>query len=191
MRPEAATLAIMDRSRIELVDPGIPGAAQPYHAAAKMKLKEAEQWLEECANRAELLARQAIRLIIDNLTEQNCRALACGIVLASGRPLPALATVLASHALIHTAEGEIFRHALSRASEHCSLQVTGVKECELYSRGAKEFGMKVEVLTRHLAEMGRLIGPPWSQDQKFAALAAWLALAETGRGHAFARTVQA
>jgi len=27
-----------------------------------------------------------------------------------------------------------------------------------------------------LSELGKAIGPPWQQDQKFAALAAWLAI---------------
>jgi hypothetical protein len=31
-------------------------------------------------------------------------------------------------------------------------------------------------LLRRLAELGRPLGPPWSQDEKFAALAAWLAI---------------
>jgi hypothetical protein len=186
-----ATPVVVDRRRIDLIDQGIPAAAQPYHAAAEMESKEAGQWVARCAHRAELLARDAIRSIIDNLVEQGCRTVACGIVLASGKPLPALAAVLASHALIHTAEGELFREALRRGSEHCSLQVTGVKERELYSRGAMELGMQVETLNRRVAEMGRLIGAPWSQDQKSAALAAWLVLAATGRGDTFAGTVEA
>jgi hypothetical protein len=31
-------------------------------------------------------------------------------------------------------------------------------------------------LQRRVAELGKPIGPPWTQDQKFAALVAWLAL---------------
>jgi hypothetical protein len=30
-----------------------------------------------------------------------------------------------------------------------------------------------------IAALGRGIGPPWTQDQKFAALVAWLALAKS------------
>jgi hypothetical protein len=182
---------VVGRRRIELIDDKIPEAAQPYHAAAEMGLKEAGECLAKCADRAQLLAREAILSIIDGLTEGNCRAVGCGIVLASGRPLPVLASVLASHALIHTAEGEFFRDVLRRGSEQCNLTVTGVKERELYTRGTRELGMGVEALNRALAEMGRIVGPPWSQDQKSAALAAWLALAASGRSDASTSAVQA
>lgn len=185
------TPAVVDRRRIELIGEGMPGAAQPYHAAAEMGLKEAGEWLAKCANQAQLLARDAIRSIMDSLTERDCLAVACGIVLASGRPLPSLVTVLASHALIHTAEGEFFRDALRIGSEQCRLPLTGVKERELYARGVTQLGMAAETLNGRVVEMGRLVGPPWSQDQKSAALAAWLALAAYDGGDAPARSVQA
>ena len=36
--------------------------------------------------------------------------------------------------------------------------------------------MEAARLQRRVQEMGRAIGPPWTQDQKLAALAAWIAL---------------
>jgi hypothetical protein len=166
---------VIDRRRVELTAPGIP--RQPYHSAEKLDLKEAERLVGRCASTAVRLARQAVRALVEELRDKGHEVASCGILLASGRPLPTLAATLASHALIHTAEGELFRDALSRASEQCSLPVTGVRERELYERGAKEFRMAPNQLRRHVAEMGRAIGPPWTQDQKHAALVGWLALA--------------
>ena len=166
---------VIDRRRVELVTPGIP--RQPYHAAEKLDLKEAERLVGRCADTAARLARQAVRAVVEDLRDKGHEVAGCGILLASGRPLPALAATLASHALIHTAEGELFRDALSRASEHCGLPVTGVRERELYERGAKEFRIALNQLRRDVAEMGRALGPPWTQDQKQAALVGWLALA--------------
>jgi len=185
------TPVVMERRRIELIDQGIPGAAQPYHAAAEMEMTEAEQWIARSADRARLLARDAIRSILDGLAERACQTVACGIVLASGRALPPLAAVLGSHSLIHTAEGELFREALRRGSEQCGLPVTGVKERELYSRSAMELGMQVEALRSRVAQIGRPFGAPWTQDQKSAALAAWLALATTERGGTLIKAVRA
>jgi hypothetical protein len=31
---------------------------------------------------------------------------------------------------------------------------------------------------KRLLELGRPLGPPWTQDQKYAALVAWMALAD-------------
>ena len=95
----------------------------------------------------------------------------------SGRALPDLAGILASHALIHAAEGQMFRNILAEAGRHHDLPVIEVRERELVVRCATDLAMPAEKLTRQLAEMGRALGPPWRQDQKFATLAAWLALA--------------
>jgi hypothetical protein len=116
-------------------------------------------------------------MVIDELRERGHEVVGCGILLSSGRAATTLAATLASHALIHTAEGELFRDALTHASEHCELRVTGVRERELFARGAAELRVPVDELRRQVTEMGRPIGPPWRQDQKHAALVAWLALA--------------
>src|SRR5215468_8861694 len=52
---------VIGRQRIELVDPAIPEAKQPYHAAAQLDLGEAEKLVKRCADEAESLACQALR----------------------------------------------------------------------------------------------------------------------------------
>src|SRR5581483_9469088 len=102
---------------------------------------------------------------------------ACGILLASGRPLPDLAAILASHALIHTAEGECFRDAIRQTSRERGLHVREVKERDLYGVClAAELRRSRADLDRVLTAWGKQIGSPWRQDEKFAALVAWLAL---------------
>jgi hypothetical protein len=179
--------ALMDRRRIELIDRSIRGAAQPYHAAAEMGLEEARKRVRKCADRALAIAQNSIRIIIDSMLDRNCRVVACGIVLASGRPLPGLSAVLGSHSLIHTAEGELFREALRRASGHFNLPVIGVPQRDLYARAAMALSMEPDALGRRIKELGKLIGPPWGQDEKSAALVAWLALSAAGAGE-FAAT---
>jgi len=85
--------------------------------------------------------------------------------------------ILASHALIHAAEGEFFRSAVLQACSDNRLPVAGVKEKELLIRCWDELDIPRKDLEDHLAHMGRSIGSPWRQDEKFATLAAWLALA--------------
>ena len=115
--------------------------------------------------------------VVNNLRDKGQDVVGCGILLAAGRPATTLAATLASHALIHSAEGELFRYALIHASEHWSMRVTGVRERELYERGATEFRIAVNELRLRVSEMGRTVGPPWTQDEKQAALVGWLALA--------------
>lgn len=170
------SIEVIDRRRVELADTAIPGSKQPYHAAEGLELKKAERIVDGCIGGARLLARQAFRAVIDDLRKKGHEAVGCGLLLASGRPLPALESILASHALIHTADGELFRNALVHASENCGLPVTRVRERELYARGAQELRVPAEELQRRVAELGRTIGPPWRQDEKLAALVGWLAL---------------
>lgn len=168
--------AVVDRRRIELADPKIPRPVQPYHMAREMDLKEAEQYLKRFAKDSERLAQQALREVLDHLREGGYEVIACGVPLGSGRSATTLEATLASHPMLHTAEGELFRGALTWASEHFRLPVLSVKERELFERGSADLGFPLKDLQNRIAELGKAHGPPWGQDQKIAALLAWLAL---------------
>jgi hypothetical protein len=172
--------AVTERWRIEIAAPEIPGSKQPYHAAEKLGLKQAEQFLMCCSESSVPLARKAIGACIHDASKKGQKVACCGILLASGRPLGTLAAVLASHALIHTAEGEFFRNVVLDACKHHEVQVVRVKEKELLPRCETELHISQDALDRHLASIGSLIGPPWRQDEKLATLVAWLALAAAG-----------
>jgi hypothetical protein len=169
--------SVIDRRRIELVKTFTYEFRQPYHTAVKMGLKKSAEFISRSHAEAKLLARNALQAAQNDLRGKGFSVAGCGLLLASGRPLPDLAGILASHALIHTADGELFRHALADASEHCGLPITKVKERELYEHAAKVLRRKADVLKRRIADLGRPLGPPWSQDEKLSALIAWLVLA--------------
>ena len=122
------------------------------------------------------LAREALQAAIDGLRDRRAEAIGCGIILGSGRALPGLEAILKSHALIHTAEGEFFRNALVEASKHCGLPVLGVKEKELHQEAAAKLRISVEEITQRATVLGKPMGAPWTQDQKFATIVAWMAL---------------
>jgi len=168
---------VIDRRRIETCDPSVRGSKQPYHAAEPLDFAAGEAFLKRCAASTERLSRQALRSAIDDLHGAGYRIDYCALTLGSGRPLPELRAVLASHALIHTAEGEFYRDALAEAGRACGLKICGVAEKKLYERAAAHFATTPEELERRVSALGKPIGPPWSQDQKYAALVAWLALA--------------
>jgi len=169
--------AVVDRRRLELVDPRDPRAKQPYHAAAELELKEAEKLIRHYMAKTKLLARRGLRAIIADLRKKGYEVRGCGVLQGSGRPLPNLEKVLASHPLLHTAEGVLFRDVLAGAGEHCKISVNGVRERELFLQGTAKLRIAADELGRRLTEMGKPLGPPWAQDEKYAALVAWLALA--------------
>jgi hypothetical protein len=172
-----ANLRIIDRKRIAITDSTIAGSNQPYHFAQNQTLPQAEAYLADCAALSERLASEALAAIVTQLHQSNYVPVGCAILLASGRALPALPEILAAHPLIHTAEGEFFRQAFRKASEHLGIPVTGIRERDLNGRAEAMFGSRTPKLQQELANLGRSVGPPWTSDQKSASLAALLVLA--------------
>lgn len=176
------SLTILERRRIEIADPKLAGSKQPYHAAERLKLPEAEKLLARCTESSQCLAHESVNGGLRELAARGHQVVACGIPVGSGRPLTTLAATLASHALIHTAEGELFRNIIARTCEKSGVAVMRIKEKELLARAASEFGVSPDKLQPTLTELGRAVGPPWTQDEKYATLVACLALAAHARG---------
>jgi hypothetical protein len=109
------------------------------------------------------------------------RVVGAAVLLASGRPLPPLPKILASHALTHAAEGEFFRAAFRNACEALNISVAGFRERDLEERFDSTFGKVAARTSRQVSNLGRTAGPPWTRDQKSATLAALIVFA-TNRG---------
>jgi hypothetical protein len=167
---------VLVRQRVHLVENFTYKFRQPYHTAKRMAPDEGRAFVARVQSEARRLACRAIRELQDTLQAQGYRLTRTGLVLASGRPLPRLPQILASHALIHTADGELFRGAILHASARCGLRNVAAKERELLSEASRTLRMRPNNLTRRIADLGRALGPPWSQDEKLASLIAWVAL---------------
>lgn len=166
----------LGRERVHLVETFSYRLRQPYHTAEKLPLAEAREFVAGVEKESQKLAYQAIQVMRAELQKQSIELTRCALLLASGRALPSFENILASHALIHTADGELFREALSSAATRSGLETIKIREKELLSIGARTLRMQPAALLRRVTELGKLLGAPWSQDEKFAALAAWLAL---------------
>jgi hypothetical protein len=181
---ENSRLQILERRRLQIIDASSLGAAQPYHFAAKLDLAAAERHLDSCAKAAGQRALLAVREIVEAIRERGYRLSRAAILLSSGRPLPPLRQIFASHALIHTAEGEFFRHAFCSACEELKIPVTGIRERELNEQGKAAFGKAASRIHTVIASLGRSLGPPWTADQKNATFAAAIVSAATGKSRA-------
>lgn len=174
---EKGAPVILARERVHLVETFTYEFRQPYHTGGKMLLGQARDFIERVRDEARRLAHRAIHGLQSDLQKQGIALKGYGLLLASGKPLPNLEKILASHALIHTADGELFREALLHAGAHCGLKDFTIKERELVEHAGEAFRLKPDALLRRVTELGRPLGSPWSQDEKFATLIAWLALA--------------
>jgi hypothetical protein len=174
---DANSVEIVDRRRIVTMDPGTRGAKQPYHYAADLGLPEAERHLANCAAASERLALAAVGQVVQEFEARHYRIVGSAVLLASGRPLPALSKILVLHLLLYTAEGEFFRNAVRKACERLKISVTAIRERDLEELAKTAFGNAAGRVQRRISSLGSSIGPPWTKDHKAAALAASMILA--------------
>ena len=158
---------ILERRRIVIADPEMPGSRQPYHAAAELSFPRAEALVQQAIDSSRALALEALSAAVNSLRSRGHDVAAVAVLLGSGKPLPALEKILASHPLLHTAEGEMFRDVLIWAGKESRLPVAGIREKSLDAASLKQ-----------IDSLGKLIGPPWTQDQKHASLAALMTLCD-------------
>jgi hypothetical protein len=178
----SAVPEIVDRRRIVIIEPTMEGAKQPYHFAESLGIEEAERHIQKCAAVSQRLALQAMRETLDGVNARSYQIVGCAMLLASGRALPALPNILASHALIHAAEGEFFRKAVREACEHCRIPVVGIRERELGEHANATFGKAAARLRQLISSLGKTVGSPWTQDEKTAALAGLIVTETNGAG---------
>jgi hypothetical protein len=152
----ASATAVVSRRHVNLSGSGAPRTVQPYHAARGLDLRDAEQAIERAASRARTLAGNAIREALD---QHNI--VGCGVGHDPKQRRPPLATILASHPLLHTAEGLLFRTAIADAAAECGFTVVVVPERDLAAE----------------PDIARPPGAPWRQDEKLATGVALIALA--------------
>ena len=170
-------IEILDRRQFALCDSEVEGSKQPFHAAEPMPIVQAESHLALCRNATAVLAQEAIETARTICERQSVRLSGICVITASGRTLPDLAAILASHALIHAAEGEFYRDALQEAAKALDVKTTRLKAADALAHVAEQLDTGEAAVTKALTELGKTIGRPWTSDEKLATLAAWSLLA--------------
>jgi hypothetical protein len=168
---------VLERRKLLLVKTFSYTFRQPYHTAGTLPLDEAGHFVRGAEKESGNLALAGIRSLQKELEKIEYKVCGCALLLASGRELPEFEKILASHALIHTADGELFRESIRHASARAKLPLTAIKERDLLAESAKRLKKRPEYLNRKAAALGKSLGPPWTADEKMATLAAWFVLA--------------
>lgn len=171
-------IEVIDRRRIVVTNDDGPRGNQPFHHAEQLGLAEAEKYLSHYRAESERLGHAAIKVAAEELKASGYGIAAASILLASGKPLPPLPQILASHPLIHTAEGDLFREVVKSACESLKIPTKGYRERDLEEIAKAALGTSTQTTMRKLALAGKRLGPPWTTDHKAAALSACVALHE-------------
>ncbi|MGZ3408322.1 MAG: hypothetical protein ACXVAN_17855 [Polyangia bacterium] len=173
----ASSPTVLHRARVEMIAGHTPNAPPyVYHAAAQLSLPAAERLVRASEAQARAHATAAIAAALRTLAERGFAVVASGVIGGNRALTSPLEAILRAHALIHAAEGELYRQAIAGASEACGVPVTIVPARELWPRATRQLRVTEERLRARLAEAGRGAGRPWAQDQKESLLVALLAL---------------
>jgi hypothetical protein len=171
-----ATPEVVHRARVELVDAALPN--QVFHAAADSPPASAEVLIRRVERSAREYADAAIG-VLEGAAAAAGHHLAAVALCAEPHSLPTdLARILGNHALIHAAEGELYREALEQAAEWRGLPVVQVGPKRVAATVADELELGPDQQQAMVTDLGRRLGPPWRADHKQAVLLALLALAE-------------
>jgi hypothetical protein len=173
---------LLVRGRMQLCDSAVEGSNQPFHRAAStfpfhrsepMDLDAGGAFIERCRSSSLDLAGRALDEIIATHGALN----GCCVLTGPARDLPPLGAIVAKHALQHAAEREFFREAVREAALRRGIATRMVIEKDLPKLAEQLPGSETSRRAT-LSAHGKLVGSPWGQDEKFAATAAWLGLAQ-------------
>lgn len=151
VRGSSAKPVVLDRRRVELIDASLP--RMPYHGVAEYGFPASV--IDEVVESAAKGAAAALRSVehVD----------AVGLVATERRVPTELEAILASHPLLHAAEGQLYERAVIEAAADACLPVHVVEPRSIAVPAAVD-------------ALRQAIGPPWQKDHKWAATAALAAL---------------
>ena len=153
VRGSSAAPVVLDRRRVQLVDDSLP--RMPYHGVAEYGMPPSV--IEDVIVAAAQGAAAALKT-----TEQVDIV---GLVATERRVPDELDAILASHPLLHAAEGQLYERAVIDAAAEAGLRVHVVEPRSI-------------VVPPAVDTLRRSIGAPWQKDHKWAATAALAALAD-------------
>jgi hypothetical protein len=151
-----------------------------FHQAGELELAAGRALVGRV--RASTLANAAreISRLLQELAASGVRAGAAVAPLGRQTPPDDLAQILRSHALMHAAEGHFYREVVADACASLGLAVDRPFEHQLMPLAGQVLCPDGPGLEERLRAMGAALGPPWGEDQKLAAVAAWLRLRASG-----------
>lgn len=163
-----ASPVVLRRERVTLLDD--ESVQEPYHVAVGLPADQAKASIRA----VEEAATTAATSIVSDFVASLGSVAAVGVVGGSRRLPTELSRILASHALLHAAERDLYEQAVVAGAARVGLPVTTVPATgKLIDHASQVLGTELEP---PLAALGRSMAPPWQKDHKEATAAALVAL---------------
>ena len=165
------TPVVLDTRRVEISDPGVPDAKQPYHAGFGTA-RDAGDELKRLVSSVKSYGGKSVRAVLREYAKQAA-VRGAGVVVGS---LIDPQTIGNDHIRIHAMEGRLFREVVIEAAEQSGLKCAVVRERDLYEAAAKKLKLSEAAIRKTLTDIGRNVERGWRAEQKAAALSAWVLL---------------
>jgi hypothetical protein len=150
---------LVGRWAMDLTEGQVPGHV--FHVAAELPLPQAETLVRHAVD---AITQVAVRKLRELLAEVGAVDGVCIVV--GDHPVPeSVSAILASHALMHAAEGQLYRDALLDAAASLGQRGIGLSRKHAVTRLEGDLATVIRAL-------GAVAGPPWRKEHKVAAVAA-------------------
>jgi hypothetical protein len=167
----AAAPVVTGSRRVELSDPAIPDAMQPYHAGFGTA-RDAGDELKRLVSSVKSYGRKSLDLLLREF-QDDYAVRGVGIVVGSLIDPKSIAN---DHIRIHAMEGQLFRTVVIDAAEARGHRCHVRRERDIYGDAAKVLKVAEPAIRKRLTAMGRGVDSGWRAEQKAAALSAWMLL---------------
>src|SRR4029077_10653794 len=160
---------LCDVRQIDMSDPQLPETKQPYHAAMG-KLETDRRKINRHVDVVRRIAEESIATLLASY-QQNGYTIRRAALTVGSQVDPD--SIVNPHIRAHAFEGQLFRAVLEEALHAHRIRTDVLIERDVYARAVAELKQSGDDVRRVIQSLGRSKAP-WSAEQKFAALAAWL-----------------
>ena len=169
---------VVDSRRIELSDPAVPESRQPYHADFGTP-RAAGPELSRLLRTVHRMGTRSVTAVIRHYAAVGHEVVGAGVVVGS---LIDPERIGNAHIRIHAREGQLFRQVVEDAAAAGGVRCSVWRQRDLYGVAADMLKRSEPSLVAAATSLGKAVAGGWRTEQKAAAVAAWLMLADSFRG---------
>jgi hypothetical protein len=174
MAGPASAPRVPSRKSLQLWDPAIPESYQPWHADFELPPDESARVVPVALKAVERVALSALRELVDEV--RTTHGSIVGIALVAGSSTDP-ESIHNPHMRAHAREGQLFPQSLAAAAKTMLIPAVTMVESEVFAIAAAKLAKSPDAIKLAVTEVGRVVGKPWSAEEKAAAAAAWITLA--------------
>ena len=175
MAGPASAPRVLSRKSLQLFDPSIPESNQPFHAELELPPADSARVVPIALRAVERVALSALRELVGEIHPELGSIVGIALVAGSATDPESIHN---PHMRAHAREGQLFPHALTAAAKTMRIPAITIVESEVFTSAAAKLGKTPDAIKIAVTELGRALGKPWSAEEKAAAAATWIVLAD-------------